>query len=72
MGRISELSDEERDIIFGRRLVKSFTGSREETLDFWAREAEYEDLGHVQGEDLGLRGLRRRPQYLDDRDDEWN
>lgn len=35
MGRISELSDEERDTFFGRRLVKSFTGTPKETIDYW-------------------------------------
>lgn len=76
MGRISELDDEERAILFGRRLKKSFTGSREETLDFWDREAEREiddreALDHVFPDEPGLCGYRRRPQYIDGRDD-WN
>lgn len=75
MGRISEPSDEERDTLFGRRLVKSFTGNREQTFDFWDREVEAEDLEaldqHFPDEERGVRGFRRKPVYLDGRDD-WN
>lgn len=76
MGRIS---DEERDTLFGRRLVKSFTGNPKETVDFWDQQRmddltfleDREPIDHVFSEQPGTRGYRRRPQYIDERGD-WD